>query len=619
MTVDFVPVMSPIDAVAPGEQSNDYPAPSEVPSSGTGTIDTQESSTSPDASSGPAPATTESNSDELDDATGPDLRARAFVVLGQDYAPELIQIALPAPTRVQDALARVSSARRPRDRFCLPYLLPVVPQPSGNHALLLALPPWPVEGAYIACDLSAHDGRTFALHIGTRTDRAGLLIAVGIADGTGIEIYIRDMPWALVDGVVAELGHGDLVQFVPEHQAVAVVSTLADMLASPTHWRYVAPALTLFLGDTWVVHDDGAFRHQVRPERRSFSRHDVAARLGILPSDLVIQMPQPRIHDFWRRGQPTMHVMYAVWAPGCATAGDLHEAVCFIDLRPVLCGLYVARCQDYCLDVCELLTRFARRCPAGLQVQAERQGALLPPFERALPVNNGDVITVFVLPDSLTRDWGRGGGGPPGHPPPPDHPSRVSPGITAQTPMLQRRPPITNRQRRRRCPAQVVLDCVTRRHGVLALPHAATAAEEGGFLCSLLPVGRPVQLLALAEEEPTVLISAMLRSRTAAGRPRFKDVFGAVKGLATGHCPRHVGRSAYFALDALTSLLGRLCSSNLSSRLKGLHSGKSTRCSVPCLSTSIQNPPLPPCPFGSVSVEPYVALLACTTLGMSLC
>ena len=331
MTVDFVPVMSPIDAVAPGEQPNDYPAPSEVPSSGTGTIDTQESSTSPDASSGPAPATTESNSDELDDdATGPDLRARAFVVLGQDYAPELIQIALPAPTRVQDALARVSSARRPRDRFCLPYLLPVVPQPSGNHALLLALPPWPVEGAYIACDLSAHDGRTFALHIVTRTDRAGLLIAVGIVDGTGIEIYIRDMPWALVDGVVAELGHGDLVQFVPEHQAVAVVSTLADMLASPTHWRYVAPALTLFLGDTWVVHDDGAFRHQVRPERRSFSRHDVAARLGILPSDLVIQMPQPRIHDFWRRGQPTMHVMYAVWAPGCATAGDLREAVCLI-------------------------------------------------------------------------------------------------------------------------------------------------------------------------------------------------------------------------------------------------------------------------------------------------
>ena len=54
------------------------------------------------------------------------------------------------------------------------------------------------------------------------------------------------------------------------------------------------------------------------------------------------------------------------------------------------------------------------RCRAGLQVQAERKGVLLPSNEQALPVENGDVITVFVLPDALIRDWSSDGGDPPG-------------------------------------------------------------------------------------------------------------------------------------------------------------------------------------------------------------
>ena len=282
-------------------------------------------------------------------------------------------------------------------------------------------------------DLSACDGRYFAIQLGRRTDRIGLLVAAGLPIQTNTEIYVRDMPWPLPANTFVELGHGDLVQFVPEQQTVAVVTSLADMLASPTHWRFVASALTAFLGDTWVLHDDGAFRHQVRPERRNYSRQDIATRLGILASDLVVQLPKPRIHDFWRRGQPTMNVLYAVWAPGCTSATDFDEAVCFVDLRPVLGGLYAARCPDYCFDVQALLDRFIGRCPPGLQVQAERRGVLLSPHERALPVSSGDVITVFVLPEALLTEWRQGGGGPPGPPPSPGRPGPDEPAGDARS------------------------------------------------------------------------------------------------------------------------------------------------------------------------------------------
>ena len=421
LTVDYVPNHDPVDAVAGDRQEGGSHDPSDVVSSNNATLDTQGSSTGQETEQDPVPPAAES-SDETDVTVGPNLRSRTFVILGQDYAPELIQVALPVPTSVFDALTSVSVARKPRDRFCLPHLLPVVPQPTGSHALILAMPPWQVDGAYIAFDLSTHDGRAFVLQAASRIDRLGLLIAAGLDARTNIDIYIRDMPWALPNDIFVEVGHGDLVQFVPVQQPVAVVASLADMLASPTHWRYVAPVLDMFLWDTWVVHDAGAFRHQVRPERRQQSKQDIAARLSILPNDLVVQLPKPRIQDFCRRDQLTMHVLYAVWAPGCPSADDLSEAVCFVDLRPVLCGLYVARCPGYRFDVRELLLRFAGRCPAGMHVQAERRGTLLPPDEQALPVTNGDVITVFVLPDALTREWGHGGGDPPGPSMPPDPP-----------------------------------------------------------------------------------------------------------------------------------------------------------------------------------------------------
>ena len=128
-----------------------------------------------------------------------------------------------------------------------------------------------------------------------------------------------------------------------------------------------------------------------------------------------------------------MNIMYAAWAPGCTSAEDLHEAVCFIDLRPVLCGLYVARCSDYCLDVCELLTRFVSRTPPGLQVQAERRGTLLPPYERALPVSNGDVMTVFMLLEAFVREGSHDGGGPPGLPHPMTPPTPKIPKMGSPT------------------------------------------------------------------------------------------------------------------------------------------------------------------------------------------
>ena len=95
ITVDYLPDRSPVEAVAPDQHSSDNSAPSENFSSGAMTLDTQDSLTGQEAESGSVPLNTESNSDELDTAVSSDMRVRAFAILGQDYAAELIQIPLP--------------------------------------------------------------------------------------------------------------------------------------------------------------------------------------------------------------------------------------------------------------------------------------------------------------------------------------------------------------------------------------------------------------------------------------------------------------------------------------------------------------------------------------------
>ena len=159
-----------------------------------------------------------------------------FLVLGQNYQPELVSVRLRVGCSVEDALETLHSRRRAHAATCLPRLIAVHPQPRGDHALAIGMPTWPCDGAMIAYDCRAIDGRLFALCIGSRARKADLLIAAGLDEGFDCDIFVKDQPWALEHGAVVALAHGDLVQITPRHAPHHIISSLAAMLLSIFGW-----------------------------------------------------------------------------------------------------------------------------------------------------------------------------------------------------------------------------------------------------------------------------------------------------------------------------------------------------------------------------------------------
>ena len=75
-----------------------------------------------------------------------------FLIFGQNVSPEMIEVRIPLGLPLGQALAMVAAARLPADTARLPQLIAVHPQPYGNHAALLAVPDWHVDGAVVFID-----------------------------------------------------------------------------------------------------------------------------------------------------------------------------------------------------------------------------------------------------------------------------------------------------------------------------------------------------------------------------------------------------------------------------------------------------------------------------------
>ena len=225
LTVDYVPTSGPVDAAAGDRQEGGSQDPSEVVSSDTATLDTQGSSTGQDIEQDSVPPVVES-SDDTDITLGPALRSRSFLILGQDFTPELIQIALPAPTPVFDALASVSAARKSRDRLCLPQLLPVAPQPSGSHALILAMPSWQL-------DLTEH---TLLSTSAPTTGGCSLSkYAIGLIDQ--VCLLLPDLIPAPTSTSISETCHGHYLMISLSRSGMATLCNLCQRNNQSLSWR----------------------------------------------------------------------------------------------------------------------------------------------------------------------------------------------------------------------------------------------------------------------------------------------------------------------------------------------------------------------------------------------
>ncbi|CAE7263521.1 unnamed protein product [Symbiodinium sp. CCMP2592] len=95
----------------------------------------------------PAPPGTKQRGQQTGSVTAPEHLEGIFLVVGQDYVPEMVHIRLPTAVPVHVAINAVNAGRIPDARLRLPRVTAVNPQPVLGIGILLATPLWDLPGA----------------------------------------------------------------------------------------------------------------------------------------------------------------------------------------------------------------------------------------------------------------------------------------------------------------------------------------------------------------------------------------------------------------------------------------------------------------------------------------
>ena len=321
-----------------------------------------------------------------------------FIIFGQNYAPELIEVRLPQGIEVTDALSLVAAARSLDDSALLPRLVVVDPQPYATHAILIAAPAWRPDGAMVLIDCYAFDGRTFTLQLPSYLTRSDILTASGIADIYEALVFVRGQPWPLPNGVRIDVVDGDLITVAPGMLRGGPLASLGAMLQSCEGWstEIILPGVA---GErAWIISQEDSFHLEVLPARREFVRSDVAERLGITVNELVLRPARPDIRDHAERGRVANNVLAAFCTENSRHHSTFQDTVCFVDARAVMLRVEAHVCQGGTFDVATLRSRHQARCPQFFQVMLWLADVLIPHSSDTIRVQNGTVITVKYWP-----------------------------------------------------------------------------------------------------------------------------------------------------------------------------------------------------------------------------
>ena len=328
----------------------------------------------------------------------------SFLVLGQNYLAEHVEVRLPVGLTVATALQHVAAARAPEHFRLLPRLCAVCPQPKGTHALVLSLPAWDLDCPLVAFDCRAVNGALFALQLIGLVSRADLLRAAQLEADLDVDVYVGAQPWPLPEAANVRLFLGDLVLIVPRGARQHVVSDLQDMLQSAAGWSADFDPANEVQGPihhfSWIIGWDSSFHFRIQPDRRRQVRHDIAQGLGVLPGDFSLCPARIESSDFAHRGQYARTVLAACRRGDLDTIAGVQQALCFIDARPLLLRLLPRICPAGVLDTNLLLQIFAHPCPDGWVVCIIRDHVEHRVIGQQISVNEGDVFAVVFRPPS---------------------------------------------------------------------------------------------------------------------------------------------------------------------------------------------------------------------------
>ncbi|CAE7354823.1 HERC4 [Symbiodinium microadriaticum] len=334
-------------------------------------------------------------------------RTCPFLILGQGYTAERVEVRLPLEVDLMQALRLVSAARLPQDVAKLPCIQAVFPQPQGSHAICVATPAWEQHGAVVIFDCRSIDGRLFAIHLIGRTTRSGLLIAAGIAEDADVQVFIGNQPWPLVEGPSVDLVPGELILITPAGAPHHIVASLQDMLASPGDWT-TRPDPAPWIRDhiypfARILGDDDFFFFAIRPDRHRQLRQDLAAALQVSSRELVLQTAHLPYPDFAHQGTPASTVIAALRHTDFLPSRT-RPAICFIDARPILLSLTWKVCPDALLDTGEIALRFAAGCPARYTFCLLNSRSEELPLGTLVDVAEGEVFTAIYRSFRVTSE-----------------------------------------------------------------------------------------------------------------------------------------------------------------------------------------------------------------------
>ncbi|CAE7643945.1 unnamed protein product [Symbiodinium sp. CCMP2592] len=265
-----------------------------------------------------------------------------------------------------------ASARDPQRRQWFPRLIPASQQTKPGYAILLALPPWDGPGVGIVIDNAVDPRGIFAILAPPRPQRHHFLVLAGLAQRQNVHVYVRDMPWPLAEGNELTVDHGDTISIQPTHHAVAVITTLGDMLQDASNW-HDGPVSTRIRSDNLLLlHDRGSCLFLYDRERRHLLRHDFASLLHVPDFDLRIRPSRPGIADLNVKGTWVNTAIIATSLAIRLDAGGTGLFPYVIDARPIMLGIDWAANAEGVLNLRLVAQRFSHRTwdASGL---AERQ------------------------------------------------------------------------------------------------------------------------------------------------------------------------------------------------------------------------------------------------------
>ncbi|CAE7293014.1 CFDP2 [Symbiodinium sp. CCMP2592] len=460
-----------------------------------------------------------------------------FLVLAQDYCPELVHARLPVGCTDSHALEQVGAARAPFSRLCTPRLVVAYPQTVAGVALMLALPFWTPDGATIACDLTRLTGVVFSLQLPSIVRREDLLRALGVDIDAPVDLYLRDLPWPLPRGAVYDLRTGDTVVVTPVAQAAhAPIPTgpLSALLATVDAWNPDWAPDAAYRDTVWLLTETGDFMFTVASGRRAFFRNDIAALLQVRADRLLLAAPDPAIQDHAAKGVLSLNVIAVLGDEPPEVTSRQGGALCFLDCRPVMCGISRLSVTDGVLDTARLTRRFAQRCPQGYQLCRLSPHYGPCSLAASLPIRPGEVIVLAFMPgETVLVDLPSM---------PPDDGTGADPGPATGDPITG--PPAHHEAI---ASAPVTGDASSRGSGDAGTGGTQRAGHCNVSQCSPAPITAPAPLRELG-------VSRVVKWRQAC------FIYGLACTSILLHC----------ALGALPGIVGRLCASAIITSLTAL-------------------------------------------------